>query len=315
MPASANALVGVKPTIGLVSRYGIVPVAHSFDTAGPLARTVADAAILLTAMMGTDPNDTVTADSQSRALRNYVDYLDPNGLAGARIGVVRNTLFGYNDAADHLADDAIAVMKGKGATIVDPANIPSMEHLDGMFDVMLYEFKADLNRYLAWLGSSSPVHSLDDVIAFNTDHKDQELRYFGQKILVAANKKGPLTEQKYSSQIAQTRQRSRTLGIDAVMTRFKLDALIAPTAGPAWLTDTVRGDWIDGGSPMIAAAAGYPHITVPAGQVRGLPVGISFFGRAWSEPTLFKLAYAYEQRTKHRHPPKFAQIADISPED
>ena len=315
-PSSNQSLVGIKPTLGLLSRTGIVPIAHSQDTAGPMARTVADAAALLGAMAGADPADPATKDAAAKGRRDYSTFLDANGLAGARIGVVRNRLFGNSAAADRLADAAIADMKTRGAVIVDPANIPTLGKFDDSeFDVLLYEFKADLNKYLAWLGPAAPVHSLKDVIAYNDAHHDQEMPYFAQEIMIQAEKKGPLTSAKYVAELAQDLRMSRALGIDAVMTKYKLDALVAPTGGPAWLTDLVNGDGGTGSAPgpsTVAAVAGYPHITVPAGSFRGLPIGISFFGRAWSEPTLIKLAYAYEQATKHRHPPTFAATADLS---
>ncbi len=315
-PSNNNSLVGIKPTLGLLSRTGIVPISHSQDTAGPMARTVADAAALLGAMTGSDPADPPTANSTTKGSRDYAVFLDPNGLKGARIGVVRERLFGASPAADQLTNAAIDDMKRQGAVIVDPANIPTLGKFDSSeSEVLLYEFKADLNKYLAWLGPASPVHSLKDVIAFNDAHKDQELPYFGQELMLQAEKKGPLTDPKYKAALANDRRMSRALGIDAVMAKYTLDALVAPTGGPAWLIDLVNGD---GGTSSaaapstVAAVAGYPHITVPAGYVRGLPVGVSFFGRAWSEPTLIKLAYAYEQATKHRHPPTFAATAEMT---
>jgi amidase len=315
-PATTNGLVGIKPTLGLISRAGIVPIAHSQDTAGPMARTVADAAALLGAMTGIDSSDAPTRDSERKGSRDYSAALDPSGLEGARIGVVRNKLFGYSPPADRLAETAIAVMKQQGAVIVDPANIPTLGTFgDSEFQVLLYEFKADLNKYLTWLGPASPVHSLKDVIAFNEAHADQELPYFGQEILEMAEKKGPLTSAAYKAALAKNHRAARTLGIDAVMVKHKLDALVAPTGGPAWLIDLVNGDGAPGSleaqaPSTVTSVAGYPHITVPAGFVRGLPVGISFFGRAWSEPTLIKLAYAYEQATKHRKAPAFAPTVD-----
>jgi amidase len=315
-PASNNALVGIKPTLGLVSRTGIVPIAHSQDTAGPMARTVADAAILLAAMAGSDPDDAATRDSDRRGSRDYTAALDAGGLRGARIGVIRNRLFGYSAATDRIANDAIADMKAHGAVIVDPANIPTLGKFDATeLDVLLYEFKADLNKYLTWLGPTSPVHTLKDVIAFNVAHKEQEMPYFDQELLEMAEKKGPLGDVKYTAALAGNRRMARALGIDAVMTKYKLDALVAPTGGPAWLIDLVNGDSGTAAAPgpsTVAAVAGYPHITVPAGLFRGLPVGISFVGRAWSEPTLIKLAYAYEQATKRRKPPAFAPTADLA---
>lgn len=308
-PATNSSLVGIKPTLGLISRTGIVPIAHSQDTAGPMARTVADAAALLGAMMGSDPADPMTRPSVSRGRRDYTSALDAGGLRGARIGVVRNKLFGVGPAASQLADAAIADMKKQGAVIIDPADIPTLGKFgDGEFEVLLFEFKADLNKYLTWLGAASPVHTLKDVIAFNESHKDQELPYFGQEIMTMAEKKGPLTDPKYRAALARNHRLARTLGIDAVMRKYRLDAFVAPTGGPAWLTDLVSGDSsaASGEAPStVTSVAGYPHITVPAGYVRGLPVGISFFGRAWSEPTLIKLAYAFEQLTKARRPPQF----------
>ncbi len=315
-PSSNAALVGIKPTLGLVSRTGIVPIAHSQDTAGPMARTVTDAALLLGVLAGVDPQDRATRDAARRGQRDYTPYLNRDGLRGARIGVVRNRLFGYSPAADRLADAAIADMKRQGAVIVDPANIPTLGKFDeSEFDVLLYEFKADLNAYLASRGPAAPVHSLADVIAFNNGHQAEELQYFGQEILTMAEKKGPLTEQKYKTELARNHLLARQRGIDAVMTKYKLDALVAPTGGPAWLIDLVNGDGGTASAPgpsTVAAVAGYPHITVPMGYVGGLPVGVSFFGRAWSEPTLIRLAYAYEQATKHRRPPMLAPTAVLT---
>jgi amidase len=315
-PSTSNGLVGIKPTLGLVSRAGIVPISHSQDTAGPMARTVADATALLGAIAGSDGDDPATRNADAKGRRDYSASLDANGLKGARIGVVRNRLFGSNAAADDLAEAAIAVMKREGATIVDPANIPTLGKFDDTeFDVLLFEFKADLNKYLAWLGPASPVHSLKDVIAFNKAHKADELTYFGQEIMEMAEKKGPLTSPAYKAALAKNHQLSRALGIDAVMTAHKLDALVAPTGGPAWLIDLVNGDGGTAtlpGPATVTSVAGYPHVTVPAGFYRGLPIGISFFGRAWSEPTLIKVAFAYEQATRHRKPPSFPPTADTS---
>jgi amidase len=315
-PSNNNSLVGIKPTLGLVSRTGIVPIAHSQDTAGPMARTVADAAALLGTLAGSDPLDAPTTAANTRGLRDYSTYLNRDGLRGARIGVVRNRLFGYSAAADRLAGEAIAEMKRQGAVIVDPANIPTLGTFDDSeLDVLLYEFKADLNRYLSSLPSTAPVHSLMDVIAFNDAHKTEELRYFGQEIMAMAEKKGPLTSAKYRTELAKNHLLSRAQGIDAVITRYKLDALVAPTGGPAWMIDLINGDGGTATAPgpsTVTSVAGYPHITVPMGYFHGLPVGISFFGPAWSEPTLIRLAYAYEQATKHRHAPTFAPTAELS---
>jgi len=321
-PSMNNGLVGIKPTLGLVSRTGIVPIAHSQDTAGPMTRTVADAAALLAAIAGADPSDRATTVRRADAARepavaDYARALDMNGLKGARIGVVRNRLFGYSVGADRIADAAVAEMKKQGAVIIDPANIPTLGKFgDSEFDVLLYEFKADLKTYLTWLGPAAPVHSLKDVIAFNDAHAREEMPYFGQEIMTMAEKKGPLTTPAYLTALAKNHRLSRELGIDLVMNRHRLDALVAPTGGPAWTTDLVNGDpsAANADAPStVTSVAGYPHITVPAGFFRGLPVGLSFFGRAWSEPTLIKLAYAYEQATKHRRPPAFAPSADTSP--
>jgi amidase len=278
-----------------------------------MTRTVADAAILLAAMAGQDPDDPPTRRSGPR---DFSASLRVDGLRGARIGVVRNRLFGYSPASDAIAERAIADLKTAGAEVVDPANIPTLGKFDDSeFDVLLYEFKADLNKYLTWLGPASPVHSLADVIAFNEGHKDREMPYFDQELMHQAEKKGPLTEQKYKTELAKNHQLSRTLGIDAVIAKYRLDALVAPTGGPAWLTDLVNGDGgtANASSPStVTAVSGYPHITVPGGFVDGLPVGFSFFGKAWSEATLIRLAYAYEQATKHRRPPTFVATADLS---
>jgi len=302
-PSSAHALVGIKPTVGLISRSGIIPVAHSQDTAGPIARTVTDAAILLGAIAGVDPRDEATAASAGRAA-DYSRSLDANGLRGARIGVARVRVTGYNEGTDRLYADAIGALKGAGAVIVDPADIPHAgEYDDAELDVLLYEFKADLNRYLESAGAQ--VKSLGDLIAFNDAHQSEEMPYFGQELFLRAEKEGPLTEKAYLEARRRCLRLSRTEGIDAVMNAQTIDAMIAPTGGPPWTIDLVNGDHFTGGSSTFAAVAGYPSITVPMGFVSGLPVGLSFIGRAWSEATLIKYAYAFEQATKHRQPPQF----------
>jgi amidase len=314
-PANVNGIVGIKPTIGLVSRTGIVPIAHSQDTAGPMARTVADAATLLSAIAGPDPADQITAQ-QPRAAADYRGALDPSGLRGARIGVVRNRLFGSHDATDRRANEAIAELRRQGAVIVDPAEMPTLGQFDDTeLEILLYEFKADIPRFFAWWGSAAPLRSLTDIAAFNDAHAAEELRYFGQELVLRSNAKGPLTEAAYTAALAKNRRLARTEGIDKVMTRHRLDALVAPTGGPAWLIDLVNGDSGTATAPgpsTVAAVAGYPHVTVPMGFDRGLPVGLSFFGRAWSEATLIRLAYAYEQATRHRRPPTYAPSADLS---
>jgi amidase len=298
-PSSVNGIVGIKPTLGVVPAAGIIPIAHSQDTAGPMARTVADAALLLGALTG----------------RDYSQSLDANGLRGARIGVAREKFFGFHEKTDRLIEAAIQAMKRQGAEIVDPADIPTAGKFDDSeFEVLLYEFKADLNAYLAALGPEAPVHSLQEIIDFNERHRDKEMPYFGQDTMIKAQAKGPLTSQPYLDALEKNHRLARTEGIDAVMQKHRLDALVAPTGGPAWCTDLIDGDHGAGGSSTPAAVAGYPHITVPAGFAWGLPVGISFFGAAHSEPVLIKLAYAFEQATRHRRPPRFRATADLSAE-
>ncbi len=305
-PSSANGIVGIKPTIGLVSRAGIIPIAHSQDTAGPMARTVTDAVIILNALAGIDPRDSATLATRSRPQVDYTRSLDPAGLRGARIGVARTKFFGYSDVADKIVNDAIDVMKAQGAVIVDPANIETAGKFDDSeFDVLLYEFKADLNSYLAGLGPKAAMRTLQDIIDFNDRHAEQEMPWFGQEIFLMAQKKGPLSEKKYRDALAKNLRMSRAQGIDATMNKHKLDAIVAPTGSPPWATDLVNGDHYTGASSTPPAVAGYPNINVPAGYSHNLPVGISFFGRAYSEPTLIRLAYAYEQATKHRRAPQF----------
>ena len=303
-PSSANGLVGMKPTLGLLSRSGIIPIAHSQDTPGPMARTTRDLAILLGALPGIDPRDPSTAESAGKAAPDYTKFLDGDGLRCARIGVARK-YFGFSEAVDRLMSEAIDAMKHLGAVLVDSADLASHGKFDDTeLTVLLYELKADLNAYLA-NRPGVQVHSLAEVIAFNQRHQDREMPYFGQDRLLEAQSKGPLSSPEYLDALAANRRLSRTEGIDGVMDKFHLDALIAPTAGPSWLTDLVSGDHDTGGSSNAAAVAGYPDITVPMGFVFGMPVGISFFGRAWSEPTLLKLAYSFEQATQVRKPPQF----------
>jgi amidase len=304
-PSSINGIVGIKPTVGLISRSGVVPISHTQDTAGPMARTVRDAAILLGAMAGVDPRDKATADSAGKSAADNMKFLDSKGLQGARIGVARN-YFGFHDAVDATLAEALNAMKRLGATLIDPADIPNIDKVgEHENTVLLYELKADLNAYLAGLGPEAPVKSLKEVIAFNEKNKEKEMPFFGQNTFVKAEAKGPLTDKEYLEALEKCRKMARTEGIDAVMEKHKLDALVAPSDGPAWLTDLVDGDHSLASSTTGAAVAGYPSITVPAGFIHGLPIGISFFGRAWGEPTLLKLAYAFEQATKVRKPPQF----------
>jgi amidase len=311
-PSAINSLVGIKPTVGLVSRSGIVPISHTQDTAGPMARTVADAAALLGALAGVDPRDAATAAGRGKAA-DYTSFLDANGLKGARIGVARGKFFGYSSETDALAEAALTAMKRLGAVIVDPADIPHAgEFDDAEFEVLLYEFKADLNAYLAEWAPGAPVRTLADVIAFNEQHRDREMPYFGQDTMEKAEKKGPLTEKAYLKALKTCRALSRAKGIDAVMTAHRLDAIVAPTGGPPWTIDLVNGDHFLGASSTPAAVSGYPSLTVPIGYAFGLPVGLSFIGRAWSEGTLIRLAYAFEQGTKLRRPPRLLATADLS---
>jgi amidase len=309
-PSSACALVGIKPTLGLVSRSGIIPIAHSQDTAGPMTRTVTDAALLLNVLAGIDPRDRATQTSRGKSHADYTRFLDPAGLRGARIGVARK-FFGFNDKVDKLMTDAIDALKHAGATVVDPADLPSHgKYDDTEFEVLLYEFKADLNKYLLERGGGAP-RSLKELIEFNERHREREMPYFGQEIFLKAQEKAPLTSKAYLAALAKNHRLSRAEGIDATIAKHRLDAIIAPTGGPPWTTDLVNGDHFSGGSSTPAAVAGYPNINVPAGYVFGLPVGISFFGSAYSEPVLVKLAYAFEQATKHRRAPQFTDSAEL----
>ena len=304
-PANANGVVGIKPTVGLTSRTGIIPISHTQDGAGPLARTVRDAAIVLGTMVGVDAEDAASSLSQGKGLNDYTKFLDPKGLNGARIGVVRK-YFGFSDSVDRLMEGSLSVLKSQGAVLVDPVEIETLGKFDeSEFTVFLYELKTNLNKYLERLGPSAPVKNLREVIAFNEKNRDKEMPFFGQDIFVHSEAKGPLSEKEYVDALAKNRLLARAEGIDAVMDKHKLDALVAPTGSPAWPTDLVNGDHSGGGSSNAAAVAGYPNINVPAGNLWGLPVGLSFFGRAWSEPTLIRLAYAFEQATKARITPKF----------
>lgn len=309
-PACSEGIVGIKPTVGLIGRTGIIPISHTQDTAGPMARTVADAAVLLSILAGIDSNDPAAKDAVGK-ISDYTKALDAKGLRGARLGVVRKYA-GFSIAVDKLFDEALGVLRNAGAVIIDPIEVPTIDKFgDAELLVLKYEFKADLNAYLAALGPSAPVKSLADIISFNNSHAAQEMPYFGQEIMIQSEALGGLDSPEYKKALAECRRLSRDEGIDAVMSEHKLDGLISPTGTPAWMTDLVNGDASVPSASSLAAVAGYPHITVPMGFVFGLPVGISFFGRAWSEATLIKLAYAYEQMTKHRKAPKFLPTADL----
>jgi amidase len=311
-PSSGNGVVGIKPTLGLVSRSGIVPIAHSQDTAGPMARTVADAATLLSALTGVDPSDIATVPSSGRGSQDYRTFLDPGGLKGVRIGIGRK-FFGKDARVDRIMENAIGALKDAGAVLIEDCELsPGQEYGDSEFEVLLYEFKADINAFLATVDPSLGVRTLDDVIRFNDDNKTKSMPYFGQEIFLQAVKKGGLDSKEYREALAKNLKASREEGIDRALTKDRLDAILAPTGGPAWLIDLVNGDSYNGiSSSQPPAVAGYPAITVPAGFISGLPVGMSLLGPAWSEGSLIKYAYAFEQATRHRVAPTLAPSAPL----
>lgn len=311
-PAAACSLVGMKPTVGLVSRSGIIPIAHSQDTAGPMARTVTDAAVLLGALAGTDARDPATHASRAKPSVDYTKCLTADGLRGARIGVARKRYTGYNAHADTGLDAALRVMKEHGAKIIDPADIATAGQFDDAeYDLLLYEFKADLNAYLATLPAVAIPRTLADLIAFNRSHAAEEMPYFRQEIFEAAQKKGALTSSSYKKALAKCRTMSRTKGLDATFARHRLDALVAPTQGLPALIDLANGDPSGSSSTTPCAVAGYPAITVPMGYAFGLPLGISFMGLPWQEAKLLKYAYAFERATKVRRTPRYLPTADL----
>lgn len=302
-PSATNGVVGIKPTLGLVSRAGIIPISHSQDTAGPIARSVADAAALLTVMAGSDPRDPASAEAHAHAT-DYLKFLDADGLKGKRIGVVRK-LAGYDPNVDRVLDQAVATLKAAGAVVIDPVEIPHLnDYGDDENTVLSYEFKHDLEAYLA-SRTGLPVHDLADLIAFDRREAAIEMPWFGQDLFEQAQARGPLTDKTYLDALAKSKRLAGPEGIDAALAKDKLDALLAPTGSPAWVTDYVNGDHVNGGSSSPAAVAGYPDITVPAGFVHCLPVGMSFFAGRWSEPTLIAIAYGFEQATQARRPPRF----------
>jgi amidase len=312
-PSNANGLVGIKPTVGLVSRAGIIPISSSQDTAGPMCRTVRDAAALLSVMAGADERDAATAASASHAAPDYTSFCDADGLRGARIGVVRQ-LFNAGPAVDAVMGRALEAMRRAGAILVDPVAVPTLGKFDAdEFQVLLYESKAGLNAYFATLTGAGLPRTLADVIRFNEAHRAESMPYFGQETLVQAQAKGALGSPAYRKALANCRRLARVEGIDRVMRTHRLDALVAPTGGPAWTTDLVNGDHFGGGSSSLAAVAGYPSITVPAGTIFGLPVGLSFIGGGWQEGALVRYAYAFEQATRARRVPRFLATAELAP--
>lgn len=313
-PAQTNGIVGIKPTLGLVSRSGIIPIAHSQDTAGPMARTVTDAAILLGALTGVDKHDPATHKSKKRKLKDYTPFLDKDGLKGARLGIARN-LAGTHPRIIPLFEACLDVMKQLGAEIIDPVEVPNLDRLrDGEREVLHTEFKADLNAYLARLDANIQVRTMEDIIHFNEANRERVMPYFGQEHFLTAQEKRALKSKKYQKTLKRNHRLTREEGIDAVMKAHHLDALVTPSGGPAWPIDLVNGDVNNWGikSCSHAAVAGYPHITVPAGYIFGLPFGLSFIARAWQEPMLIRLAYAFEQATLVRQPPRFLPHAEIS---
>ena len=311
-PAHVCGLVGLKPTVGLVSRAGIIPIASSQDTAGPMCRSVADAAALLGVLAGEDPLDASTAACRGHVHPDYTRFLDPKGLQGARLGVPRTRFFGYSPEADRIIEEALGELRHLGAVLVDPADIPkASDYDDEEYDVLLHEFKDGINTYLATLPGSDSPRTLAELIAFNEKVRDREMPFFGQEIFLQAQKKGPLTSHAYRKARETCIRLSRHKGLDAVLDAHRLDALVAPTGSPAWPIDLINGDHYLGSFSQPAAVAGYPHITVPAGFAFGLPVGLSFVGRAWSEPLLLKLAHAFEQATRHRRSPGLLPTANL----
>ena len=306
-PAATNGVVGIKPTVGLTSRAGVVPIAHSQDTVGPFGRTVADAAILLGAITGVDARDPATQESTEQFHTDYTKFLNKDGLKGARLGIAREVYYDYHPKLDAAANVVIEQMRELGAVIIDPANIPTAKQMAESKNegtVLLFELKADLNAYLAEL-VSSPVRTLAEIIAFNEAHAQEELPYFGQEHFLHAQEKGSLDDPEYLAALAENQRLARQEGIDAVMEHYQLDALVMPTIGLPCRIDLVNGDHFAGACTQPAALAGYPGISVPAGFIFGLPFGMTFMGRAYSEPTLIKLAYAFEQGTKARRPPEY----------
>jgi amidase len=314
-PAQTNGIVGIKPTLGLLSRSGIIPIAHSQDTPGPMARTVTDAAIMLGMMTGIDKLDPATKSSKNHRFKKVSKFLDLDGLKGVRIGVARN-MAGSNPKIIKIFELCIEVMRQLGAVVIDPVTVPNFDKFSATeVEVLHYEFKADLNKYLKALPDDARVHSMEDVIKFNEKNEHRVLQYYGQEHMLAAQEKGTLRDKKYKDALAKNLRLTRKDGIDAVIRKHKLDAIVVPSGGPAWMIDLANGDAVnwDMESTSPAAVAGYPHITVPAGFVFGLPVGISFFAKAWQDANLIKYAYAFEQATQYRRQPRYLPTANMNP--
>ena len=311
-PSACCGIVGLKPTVGLIGRTGIIPISHSQDTAGPMARSVRDATILLTALAGVDPHDEATVDARTHGQIDYVKFLDAAGLKGAKIGVARN-FFGFHDGVESVMNVALGVMESEGAALIDTESLAKTDGAGSAEGTVLqYELKHDMAAYLARLGDASPMKTLKDLIEFNDRNRESEMPFFGQDFFIKAEQKGPLTEFGYIEARAKCLRLTRTEGIDAAFEEHEVDCFVAPTISLPCVTDPVNGDHWLGSSTSPAAISGYPSITVPAGYVFGLPVGMSFFGAAWSEPTLIRLAYAFEQASKFRQPPRFLPTADLN---
>ena len=310
-PSQINGIVGIKPTIGLVSRSGIIPISHSQDTAGPMGRTVSDAAILLGVMVGEDSEDAVTKGNNAKKFSDYTQFLDIDGLKGARIGVARN-FFGFNKRVDVLMDIAIEKMRDLGAIIVDPAIIEHTEEYEQEeFEILLYEIKQDMKEYFTRYGPDLQFRTLKDLIAYNENHKEDIMPYFGQEYFEIAQEKGPLTDEKYIKAVKKAKRLSGKEGIDTTLEKHQLNAIIAPSGGPSWIIDLLHGDHYSGGNSSATAVSGYPNITVPLGYIFGLPVGISFFSTAYEEPMLLKFAFSFEQATKTRKSPQYNKTVEF----
>lgn len=308
-PSSANGVVGIKPTVGLWSRSGIIPISHTQDTAGPMGRTVADAATLLGALTGVDGSDPVTSESAGNLQTDYTQFLDANGLQGKKIGILKGT-FGNHEKVDEIFEKVKGVLTAQGAEIVEDVEVNEEgAYGNSGFELLLYEFKDGVNKYLK-TRPDAPVKTLADVIQFNKDNADQEMTYFPQGILERAEMKGPLTDPEYKEALNTVVTVSRE-GIDQALTENQLDAVIGVTGGPAWPIDVINGDHFGTGSSTPAARSGYPNITVPAGYAYGLPVGMSIFGGKYQEPKLISIAYAFEQASKVRKAPKLLPTLDL----